>query len=90
MIPTSTYIHTHTLSGSVRYNATNEEVQLAMEHNTLLRNTTRPRAPKVPLPGLPADGPVHNITPLYESVEGHTDDALPYEEPTGTLVISQV
>ena len=83
------HIHTHTLSGSARYNTTNDEVQL--EHNTLLRYTTRLRAPKVPLPGLPGNGPVHNIAPLYESVEeGRADDALPYEEPTGTLTINQV
>ena len=62
-----------------------------MEHNTLLRYTTRPRAPKVPLPGIPGSGPVHNIAPLYESVEGdHAEDGLPYEEPTGTLIINQV
>ena len=85
-----THTHTHTtLSGSARYNVANDEVLL--QHNTLLRYTTRPRAPKVPLPGLPGYGPVHNIVPLYESVEeGHTDDALPYEEPTGTLIINQV
>ena len=86
-----THTHTHThVSGFARYNVANDEIQL--QHNTLLRYTTRVRAPKEPLPGVTGNGPVHNIAPLYESVEeDHADDALPYEEPTGTLTImSQV
>ena len=44
--------------------------------------------PPLPFGGPP--GPVHNIVPLYESVEEGHNDGLPYEEPTGTLIINEV
>ena len=75
----------HTLSGSARYNVTSGEVLL--QHNTLLRYTTKPRAP-MELSGLP--GPIHNMVPLYESIEEGHHEGLPYEEPTSMIIINEV
>ena len=44
--------------------------------------------PPLPFGGPP--GPAHNITPLYESVEEGHNEGLPYEEPTGTVIINEV
>ena len=73
------FLHSHFIhTGAARYTV-NEGVELNIQHDTLRRYIT---APKMRLPDVPTGhGPVHNITPLYDSMDEDGIQAAHYDTP---------